>query len=65
MAETPATEQSAEPAGATSARPTPLGIYDKPKPQAVTGIEIVAINRATDAQCVECRNEPCTKVWHT
>ena len=41
MAEQPEIEAAAD--SAAPARPTPLGIYDKPKPQTVTGIEIIAI----------------------
>ena len=41
MAEQPEIEAAAD--SAAPARPTPLGIYDKPKPQTVTGIEVVAI----------------------
>ena len=33
---------AAKPASET-ARPTPLGIYDRPKPEVITGIEIIAI----------------------
>jgi hypothetical protein len=41
MAEQPEIEAAAD--SAAPARPTPLGIYDKPKPQTVTGIEVLAI----------------------
>lgn len=43
MVETPGTSANPASGKTASARPTPLGIYDKPKPQSVTGIEVVAI----------------------
>ncbi|UOA28128.1 hypothetical protein [Pseudosulfitobacter sp. DSM 107133] len=48
MADTPTADTTpsrtqGRPASAAHARPTPLGIYDRPRAQGITGIEIIAI----------------------